>query len=178
MKRNELEIGKVYAYSRNQEPTSTYHISGFIVDSLEPVKDWRGNTKPEVRGRFTDHNGNPKETDPTNAPLRRLIGDYLSTRHDLELREKNREIAQLNKQIESTKMLNLIERHHETVTKRLEMNRYDIYNNYDGKATITFNTKQFDRLISAFQALDRHERHAQQQEAERLQAQYLESLEN
>lgn len=174
MKRSELEIGKVYAYSRTAEPKSVYEIDGFIVDSLEFAKDWRGKTIQEVKGRFTDKNGNPKES-PATAPLRRLIGDYLPLKHDLELRAKNREIAQLKKEIESKKMAEVIDKHHELITTKLGINRYDIRNQYDGIVSITLNTDQLYKLVWAFQALARHEEHAQRLETERRQRAYEES---
>jgi len=174
MKRSELEIGKVYAYSRTTNPTSVYQIDGFIVDSLDFAKDWRGNTIQEVKGRFTDRNGNPKES-PATAPLRRLIGDYLYLKHDLELRAKNREIAQLKKEIESKKMSEVIDKHAELITTKLDINKYDIRNNYDGRATITLNTDQLYKLVWAFQALNRHEEHSQRLEAERLAKAYEET---
>lgn len=176
MKRSELEIGKVYAYSRTAEPKSVYEIDGFIVDSLDFAKDWRGKTIQEVKGRFTDKNGNPKES-PATAPLRRLIGDYLSLKHDLEIRAKNREIARLNKQIASTRVEGLINKHHEVISSRIKIDRYDIRNNYDGKAVITLNADQLQSLVWAFQALDRHEEHAQRLETERLRKAYEESQE-
>jgi hypothetical protein len=176
MKRSELEIGKVYAYSRTAEPKSVYEIDGFIVDSLEFAKDWRGKTIQEVKGRFTDKNGNPKES-PATAPLRRLIGDYLPLKHDLELRAKNREIARLNREIASTRVEGLINKHAELITERIKIDRYDIRNNYDGRAVITLNADQLQELVWAFQALNRHEEHAQRLETERLRKAYEESQE-
>lgn len=180
MKRSELEIGKVYAYSRYQDPTNIWHIDGFIVESLEPVKDWRGNNKQEVRGRFTDKNGNPKDyqTDQTSVNIRRLIGDYLPLKHDLELKEKNKEIARLNKQIASTRVEGLINKHAELITERIKIERYDIKNTYDGRATITLNADKLQELIWAFQALNRHEEYAQARETERLRKAYEESQVN
>jgi len=177
MKRSELEVGKVYAYSRYANPTSVYQIDGFMVDSLEVRKDWRGNTIQEVKGRFTDQFGKPKENGTTTAPLRRLIGDYLMMRHDLELRAKNKEIAQLKQQIESKKMNEIIDKHHELITTRLGIRQWDIRNQYDGRATITLDTDQMYKLVWAFQALKRHEEHAQQLENERRQKAYEESQE-
>jgi hypothetical protein len=176
MKRSELEIGKVYAYSRTAEPKSVYEIDGFIVDSLEFAKDWRGKTIQEVKGRFTDKNGNPKES-PATAPLRRLIGDYLPLKHDLELRAKNKEIARLNREIASTRVEGLINKHAEIIVERLKINRYDIRNNYDGRATITLTAEQLQTLVWEFQALTRHEEHAQRLETERLAKAYEESQE-
>lgn len=175
MKRSELEIGKVYAYSRNANPTSTYQIDGFIVDSLEFAKDWRGNTVQEVSGRFTDRDGKPKDS-PATAPLRRLIGEYLPLKHDLELREKNKEIARLNREIASTKINELITRHQELIASRIDIQTYDIRNNYDGKAILTLSADQLQKLVWAFQSLDRHEEYAQQRETERRQQAYLDSL--
>jgi hypothetical protein len=176
MKRAELQIGKVYAYSRYSVPTSVYQIDGFMVDDLEFAKDWRGNTIQEVKGRFTDQYGNPKES-PSTAPLRRLVGDYLLMRHDLELREKNKEIARLKKEIESKQIAELMDKHSELITSRIQIQSYDIRNNYDGRATITLNSDQFRNLVWAFQALGRHEEHAQQRETERRQKAYEETQE-
>ena len=177
MKRSELEIGKVYAYSRNNNPTSPYEIEGFIVDSLDPKPDWRGRTNPqEITGRFTDSNGNPKQS-TTTANTRRLVGDYLTIKHDLEIRQKNKEIARLNKEIASNKMSELIKTHQELITSRLDINFYDIRNQYDGRATITLTAPQFQKLIWAFQALNRHEDYAKEQERIRLQKAYEESQE-
>lgn len=174
MKRAELEIGKVYAYSRHSVPTSVYQIDGFIVDSLDAQKDWRGNTIQEVKGRFTDRNGVPKESSAT-APLRRLVGDYLLMKHDLEMREKNKEIAQLKKEIASKQMTELIDKHHELITNKLDIKKWDIHNNYDGRATITLDYDQFHRLVWAFQALNRHEEQARLDEQARIQKAYEES---
>lgn len=177
MKRSELEIGKVYAYSRSTNPTNLYEIEGFIVDSLDPTPDWRGRTNPqEITGRFTDTSGNPKPS-TTTANTRRLVGDYLTLKHDLEIRDKNKQIAQLNKQIASTQVEGLIKTHHELITNRLDINFYDIRNQYDGKATITLNADQFNKLIWAFQALNRHEDYAKEQERIRLQKAYEQSQE-
>jgi hypothetical protein len=179
MKRSEIEIGKVYAYSRTAEPKSPYEISGFVVESLEPVKDWRGNIKQEVKGKFTNPDGTLKthESDSTTVNIRKLIGDYLSLKHDLEIRAKNREIAQLNKQIASTRVEGLINKHAEIITQRIKIDRYAIRNNYDGKAVITLTADQLQELVWAFQALARHEEHAQRLEAERIQKAYEESQE-
>lgn len=174
MKRAELEIGKVYAYSRYSSPTSVYQIDGFIVDSLDAQKDWRGNTIQEVKGRFTDRNGVPKESSAT-APLRRLVGDYLLMKHDLEMREKNREIAQLNKQIASTQIEGLIKNHTELITKRIDIKSYDIRNNYDGKAVITLDAKQFQNLVWAFKRLERQDEQSRLDEQARIQKAYEES---
>lgn len=176
MKRSELEIGKVYAYSRTTDPSNIYQIDGFIIDSLDTQKDWRGRPTQEVKGRFTDKDGNPKDS-PATAPLRRLIGEYLPIKHDLEIREKNKQIAQLNKQIASTQISGLIEKHHELITKRMDINYYDIRNQYDGRATITLNADQLQKLIWAFQSLNRHEEHAQARETERLRKAYEETQE-
>lgn len=174
MKRSELEIGKVYAYSRYANPTSAYEIDGFIIDSLDLQKDWRGRPTQEVKGRFTDKDGNPKDS-PATAPLRRLIGEYLPLKHDLELRAKNKEIARLNREIASTKVEGLITKYGEVITSRLDIQTYDIRNQYDGRATITLNADQFQKLVWTFQALDRHEEYAQAREAERLRKAYEES---
>lgn len=167
MKRAELEIGKVYAYSRTTDPTSTYQVSGFIVDSLEIPDSWRGNAKQEVRGRFTDSEGNVKDdnTSQTNVNIRKLIGEYLPIRHNLEIREKNREIARLNNQIANTQIEALIKANHELIKKRLGVGYYEIRSNYEGKATMTLNAKQLQSLTIDLRSLERYE------EAERLEQQ-------
>lgn len=174
MKRSELEIGKVYAYSRTADPKSLYEIDGFIIDSLDLQKDWRGRPTQEVKGRFTDRNGNPKDS-PVTAPLRRLIGEYLPIKHDLEIRQKNREIARLNKQIASTQIEGLLTKHTELITSRIDISQFDIRNQYDGRATITLNADQLQKLIWAFQSLNNHEEYAQAREADRLRKAYEES---
>lgn len=174
MKRSELEIGKVYAYSRTADPKSLYEIDGFIIDSLDLQKDWRGRPTQEVKGRFTDRNGTPKDS-PATAPLRRLIGEYLPIKHDLEIRQKNREIARLNKQIASTQIEGLLTKHTELITSRIDISQFDIRNQYDGRATITLNADQLQKLIWAFQSLNRHEEYAQAREADRLRKVYGES---
>lgn len=166
MKRSELEIGKVYAYSRTTNPTSTYHVSGFIIDSLEVPQNWRGNAKQEVRGRFTKDDGttNP-DTQATSVNIRKLIGEYLPIRHNLEIREKNREIVRLNNQIASTQIEALIKANHELIEKRLGIKYYEIKSNYEGKATITVSAKQLQALTIDLRSLERYE------EAERLEQQ-------
>jgi hypothetical protein len=180
MKRSELEIGKVYAYSREARPTRSYDITGFIVDIIEAPKDWRGKQIQTVKGRFTDKFGNPTTEDvgSREAPLRRLIAEYLPLKHDLELRDKNYEIERLKSQIAATKMEGLIKNYGGIINKRIGLESYTIRNQYDGRATITLNTDQFSELVWAFQALDRHEEHAQRQEAERLAKAYEESQVN
>jgi hypothetical protein len=175
MKRSEIEVGKIYAYSRNTNPTSAYQIDGFIVDSLEFAKDWRGNTIQEVKGRFTDRNGVPKESNAT-APLRRLIGDYLLMKHDLEIREKNREIAHLNKRIKSKEIEELIESKHALITERLKVRRWDLRNNYDGKAVLTLEVEHLRNLCWDLERLARYEEQFEKEEAERREKAYLDSL--
>lgn len=167
MKKSDIEIGKVYAYTRHQNPTSTYHISGFVVESLTPAKDWRGNiNSQEVSGRFTKSDGtiNP-DANQTNVNIRRLIGEYLPLKHELEIRDKNKEIARLNQQIASTQIEGLIKANSELIAKRLDIKSYDIRNTYEGRATITLNASQFQRLVWDFKSLERHD------EAERIEQQ-------
>lgn len=175
MKRSELEVGKIYAYSRESNPKSLYQLDGFIVDSLEPQKDWRGNTIQEVKGRFTDRNGVPKES-PATAPLRRLIGDYLLMKHDLEIRAKNKEIADLNKRIKSKEMEELIESKHALITERLKVNRYDLRNNYDGRAVLTLEIEHLRNLCWDLERLARYEKQAELDEQARREKAYLDSL--
>lgn len=178
MKRAELEIGKVYAYSRYANPTKPYQIGGFIIDSLEPVLKYgnRGSTLPEVRGRYTDKYGNPTEGDkPTTMALRRIIGDYLTIKHDLELTEKNREIAQLKKSIRTKEVTELIEKNHQ-LYKRNTSDSYDsehktgisfyrLNNRYDGTVNIELNLDQFKNLTHRLNRLELLEaRQAQEQE--------------
>jgi hypothetical protein len=168
MKKSDIEIGKVYAYSRTATPDSTYQVSGFVVDSLDIPESWRGNAKQEVKGRFTKSDGTIQEdANFTNVNIRKLIGEYLPIRHDLELREKNREISRLNQQIATTKIEGIIKAHAEVITKRLEIKYYDIRNTYDGKATITLTAQSLQELVRAFQSLDRYEEQAERERAER-----------
>ena len=104
-----------------------------------------------------------------------MIGEYLPLKHDLELREKNEEIARLNKRIASTQIEGLITKYHEVITERIGIGYYDIRNQYDGRATITLNADQLQKLIWAFQALNRHEDYAKEQERIRIQKAYEES---
>jgi hypothetical protein len=78
-------------------------------------------------------------------------------------------------EIASKQMTEVIDKHHEIITTKLGINRYDIRNQYDGRATITLDYDQFYKLVWAFQALARHEEHAQQLENERRQKAYEES---
>lgn len=165
MKRAELEVGKVYAYSRYANPTATYQIGGFIIDSLEPVRKYgkTGPTIPEVTGRYTDKDGNPTaEPDRTTTiALRRLIGDYLVTKHSLELAEKNREIARLEKTIKSKEVQQIIDERHELFTERLGINKYNLSNRYNGKVEIELTLDQFKSLAVALANLKWYERQAE-----------------
>lgn len=161
MKRAELEIGKVYAYSRYGNPTAVYQIGGFIIDSLDPVRKYgrTGSTLPEVIGRYTDKDGKPM-TEPdktTTIALRKILGEYLPIKHDLELREKNQQIARLEKQIASKEMERLIEDKHELITKYLGVSKYSLKNLYNGKVEIELNINQFKSLAIALSNLKWYE---------------------
>lgn len=177
MKRSEIEIGKVYAHSRNAEPTRSYEVAGFVVENFDPVKDWRGNVKQqEVNGRFTDDKGNPKPDAPLVAvSLRRLIGDFLPIKHDLEIRAKNKEIAELNKRIKAKEMEQMIEDKHALISERLKVSRWDLRSLYDGRATLTLNTEQLRRLAWDLERLARLDKQAELDEQARIQKAYEET---
>ena len=106
MKRNELEIGKVYAYSTYTfTPTRAYEIKPVVIHDTELNKFHKG----EVQVKSIDKDGNIGET-PYWVNTRKIVGKYQETLHEFQLAEKNAEINRLKKEIRERENRDTIER--------------------------------------------------------------------
>ena len=142
MKKSEIEIGKVYAYSTRQNPDRLYQISAMTVTDLNPKLNW-ADTKGSVQGNYIKSDG---EAGSSGKFLPRyIIGDYAELKHQFEIDEKNREIAQLKKTIETKKAEESIARYKDIFTNEetYKIHSYYIKNMYNGRVTIELTHDQF-----------------------------------
>lgn len=144
MKKSELEIGKVYAYSTKQNPDRLWEISAFKIVDLDPQISWR-ETKGTVAGHYVDRNGEVGTTLVKVLP-RFIIGDYQEWKHSLEIRQKNREIAELKRTIEVKRVHDKIAQHKDIFIEKYQVQSYKISNGYDGKVKIELTADQFNDI--------------------------------
>lgn len=140
MKRNDLQIGKTYAHSRSSEPSMLYEITEFLVESTEPNKSH----PQDVVGRFVKKDGTI--SDRTTVSLRRLIGDYKTVRHQLEIIEKNEEIRRLRREVEFEKSKQALSEYKEVFVKNYDIADYKIERNYNGTIGMTLSAFEFSRI--------------------------------
>ena len=155
MKKSEIEIGKVYAYSTRQNPDRLYQISAMTVTDLNPKLNW-ADTKGSVQGNYIKSDG---EAGSSGKFLPRyIIGDYAELKHQFEIDEKNREIAQLKKTIETKKAEETIARYKDIFTNEetYKVHSYYIKNMYNGKIKIELTHDQFASIAIDLRALARY----------------------
>lgn len=132
MKRNELEPGKVYAYSRHTfTPSRAYQISQVVIHDTEPNKFHKG----EVQVKAVQSDGTLSDT-PFWVSTRKIVGVYQDTLHEFQLAEKNSEIARLKKEIREKENRERIERLAPDF-KDYGVSRYDIRLSEYGSNNVT-----------------------------------------
>jgi hypothetical protein len=155
MKKAELELGKVYAYSTRKDPDRMYQVSAIAITDLDPKLNW-ADTKGSVQGNYIKSNG---EVGATAKFLPRyIIGDYAQIKHQFEIDEKNREIAQLKKTIETKKAEETIARYKDIFTNEetYKVHSYYIKNMYNGNVSIELTNDQFASIAIDLKSLARY----------------------
>lgn len=140
MKKSELEIGKVYAYSTKPNPDRIYQISAFKVADLDPKLGW-SDSKGSVAGNYINSNGELGAY--VKLLPRYIIGDYQEWKHRLELRSKDREIAELKRSIEMKKAQEVKNTYTPVFTDIYKVKSWEISADYNGKMKIELTHSQF-----------------------------------
>lgn len=153
MKKSELTVGKVYAYSRKTVQEYSWDIAGFIVDDLDPKLAWK-EPKGSIAGRFVKSDGTPQENQTKVLP-RFIVGDFEVVKLKLENREANRKIAQLNTEIANSNVRTFLDMNSKELAELLELkSTYYIANNYKGQITITLTAGEAQDLLRKLRGVD------------------------
>ncbi len=144
MKRNELTDGMVVAVKRERTdyPTSIYK---GIVRNPEENGGYRNGGKLSVKIEID--NGRPEDPNPTMwVQLWQIIGDYDTAKAELDLREANRKIARLEREIQDRKIRDTMERYVPIFTA-LGIRSYNIRKEFKGSdITITMTPEQYESV--------------------------------
>ena len=144
MKRNELKDGMVVAIKRERTdyPTSIYK---GIVRNPEENGGYRNGGKLSVKIEIP----NDREDTPNGTmwvQLWQIIGDYDMAKAELDLREANRKIARLQREIEDREIRDKMKRV-APIFAALGIRDYNIRKEFKGRdITITMTPEQFDTI--------------------------------
>jgi hypothetical protein len=144
MKRNELTDGMVVAYKRERTDYPDYIYKG-IIRNPEENGGYRNGGKLSVKIEIP----NDREDTPNGTlwvQLWQIMGDYDKHKADLDLREANRKIARLQREIEDREIRDKMKRL-APIFAALGIRDYDIRKEFKGRdITMTMTPEQFDTI--------------------------------
>lgn len=178
MKLADIKVGDTLAYSTKRDIDSKWQITKVEVVDLAPSKYYREKGTVLVRFFRTKRNWETNEIENYTADervaLRYLVGDYTELVHDLEIREKNREIGRLKEELESKRRTELLARVAPTFETALKVPSYHLKNGRFGRFELELNEDQLRSLERILNDHNRAER-ARQIEQERAEAERAEA---
>jgi hypothetical protein len=144
MKRNELTDGMVVAYKRERTDYPDYIYKG-IIRNPEENGGYRNGGKTSVKIEIP----NDREDTPNGTlwvQLWQIMGDYDKHKADLDLREANRKIARLQREIEDREIRDKMKRL-APIFAALGIRDYNIRKEFKGRdITIAMTPEQFDKV--------------------------------
>lgn len=144
MKRNELKDGMIVAYKRERTDYPNIIYKG-IVRNPEENGGYRNGGKTSVKLEIESH----REDIPNGylwVQLWQIIGDYDMAKAELDLREANRKIARLQREIEDREIRDKMKRV-APIFAALGIRDYNIRKEFKGRdITITMTPEQFDTI--------------------------------
>jgi hypothetical protein len=144
MKRNDLTDGMIVAYKRERTDYPDYIYKG-IVRSPEQNGGYRNGGKLSVQLEIESH----REDVPNGTlwvQLWQIMGDYDKHKADLDLREANRKIARLQREIEDRAIRDNMKRL-APIFAALGIREYNIRKEFNGRdITMTMTPEQFDKV--------------------------------
>ncbi len=144
MKRNELTDGMIVAIKRERTDYPDYIYKG-IVRNPEENGGYRNGGKLSVKIEIP----NDREDTPNGTlwvQLWQIMGDYDKHKADLDLREANRKIARLQREIEDREIRDKMKRL-APIFAALGIRDYNIRKEFKGRdITMTMTPEQFDKV--------------------------------